>query len=233
MIALEFKDVTKEYKIGKGSIKALDKVSFKIEAEQVTVILGPSGSGKSTTLNLIGGMDRASAGQITALGKNITKLSDKELTKYRREDIGFVFQFYNLIPSLNALENVDIVKKVGKNSFDPNEMIKAVGLENREKHFPAELSGGELQRLSIARALCKNPDILLCDEPTGALDSETGKNILELLEIMAKKYKKTVIIVTHNASIALCADTIIRIKDGKIEKIEDNINPLSVSEVEW
>lgn len=233
MNALQFKNVTKEYKVGGGIVKALDNVSFNIENEKLTVILGPSGSGKSTTLNLIGGMDRATSGEIVALGKNVTNFNDKELTKYRRENIGFVFQFYNLIPSLNATENVDIVKKVGKNPFDAKELIRAVGLERREKHFPAELSGGELQRLSIARALCKNPDILLCDEPTGALDSETGKNILELLEKMVKEYKKTVIIVTHNASIALCADTVIRIKDGKIEKIENNDTPLSVDEIEW
>lgn len=233
MVALKFKNVTKEYNVGKSSVKALDNIEFEVEAEKMTVILGPSGSGKSTTLNLIGGMDRVSEGVIEVFGNDITKYTDKELTKYRREDIGFVFQFYNLIPSLNALENIDIVNKFGKKSFDARDMIKEVGLEKREKHFPAELSGGELQRLSIARALCKNPKILLCDEPTGALDSETGKNILLLLEKMAREYKKTVIIVTHNASIALCADTVIRIKDGKVEKIEKNAKTKSVSEVEW
>lgn len=233
MKALTFRQVTKEYLVGKNRVKALDHVDFDIEAEKMTVILGPSGSGKSTTLNLIGGMDRATEGKIEALGSDITKLKDKELTKYRREKIGFIFQFYNIIPSLNAYENVDIVKGLSENSFDARNMIKAVGLENRMQHFPAELSGGELQRLSIARALCKNPDILLCDEPTGALDSETGKNILEILQTMAKESKKTVIIVTHNASIALCADVVIRIKDGKIERIENNGSPLPVREVQW
>lgn len=231
--ALEFKNVTKAYQVGKSKVYALHHVDFKIQAGKMTVILGPSGSGKSTTLNLIGGMDRATSGSIEVLGNDVTKLSEKDLTKYRRQTIGFVFQFYNLIPSLNAMENVDIVRKLGQTPFDAKEMIKAVGLEKRMKHFPAGLSGGELQRLSIARALCKNPDILLCDEPTGALDTETGKNILEVLEAMTKQYKKTVIIVTHNTSMALCADTVIRIKDGRIEKTETNQNPLSVSEVNW
>lgn len=231
--ALEFKNVTKAYQVGKSKVYALHNVDFKIRAGKMTVILGPSGSGKSTTLNLIGGMDRATSGSIEVLGNDVTKLSEKDLTKYRRQTIGFVFQFYNLIPSLNAMENVDIVRRLGQTPFDAKEMIKAVGLEKRMKHFPAGLSGGELQRLSIARALCKNPDILLCDEPTGALDTETGKNILEVLEAMTKQYKKTVIIVTHNTSMALCADTVIRIKDGRIEKTETNQNPLSVSEVNW
>ena len=157
----------------------------------------------------------------------------KELTKYRRERIGFVFQFYNLIPSLNVEENVAIVKGIGKNTFNSKEIINAVGLGHRKKHFPSELSGGELQRLSIARALCKNPDILLCDEPTGALDSVTGKTVLELLQNMSKEYKKTVVIVTHNTSIALCADHVVHIKDGRIKELEDNNNPKAVNEVEW
>lgn len=233
MKALSFNGVTKEYKVGQGVVKALDNVSFDIESEKVTVILGPSGSGKSTMLNLIGGMDKLTKGELKVLGEDVSKYSEKALTKYRRNRIGFVFQFYNLIPSLNALENVAIVQKMNHNSFNAKEMIKNVGLEKRLKHFPSELSGGELQRLSIARALCKNPDILLCDEPTGALDSETGRLVLELLTDMAKKYKKTVIIVTHNASIALCADTVIHIKDGHIEAVEQNEKPLSVDEVDW
>lgn len=232
-IALEFKNVSKIYQVGKHKVRALDHANFKIEAEKLIVILGPSGSGKSTTLNLIGGMDKVTSGNIEVFGEDITKFTEKDLTKYRRKIIGFVFQFYNLIPSLNALENVDIVERLGENPLEAKEIIKAVGLGDRMKHFPAELSGGELQRLSIARALCKNPEILLCDEPTGALDSETGENILEVLQTMAKKYKKTVIIVTHNASIAQCADITIKIKDGSIEKIENNSHPLPVREVQW
>lgn len=233
MNALSFRNVTKEYDVGKSSVKALDDVSFEIEKEKMTVILGPSGSGKSTMLNLIGGMDTATEGNITVLGQDITNMKPRELTKYRRERIGFVFQFYNLIPSLNAEENVEIVKGLGKGGFSAKEMIEAVGLGHRKKHFPSELSGGELQRLSIARALCKNPDILLCDEPTGALDSMTGKTVLELLQNMSREYKKTVIIVTHNSSIALCADNVVHIKDGKIKGIEHNECPKAVSEVEW
>lgn len=233
MNVLKFEDVTKEYKVGKNCIKAADNLNFMIEEGKLTVILGPSGSGKSTTLNLIGGMDRVSSGKIFAFDKDITKYSDKELTNYRREKIGFVFQFYNLIPNLNAYENVDISRKLGKNPLDAKEMIEAVGLEGRMYHFPSEMSGGELQRLSIARALCKGPDIILCDEPTGALDSATGRTVLELLERMVHLNNKTVIIVTHNASIALCADTVIRIKDGKIESITENSKPVPVSEVQW
>jgi len=233
MNAIEFINVTKEYEIGNNSIKAVDNISFSIEAGEITVILGPSGSGKSTTLNLIGGMDRVSNGTVKVLGSTISDFSDRKLTEYRRKNIGFVFQFYNLIPNLNAYENVDLSRKLGKNPLDAKEMIKAVGLENRMKHFPAEMSGGELQRLSIARALCKNSDILLCDEPTGALDSNTGQMVLEVLQEMAKEYNKTVIIVTHNANIAKCASNVIRIKDGTIQENFINENPLSVSEVIW
>ncbi|NEX01822.1 putative ABC transport system ATP-binding protein [Pseudobutyrivibrio sp. NOR37] len=233
MKALSFNNVSKEYSVGHGVVRALDGISFDIESEKVTVILGPSGSGKSTMLNLIGGMDKLTSGQLMVFGENISQYSERELTKYRRNRIGFVFQFYNLIPSLNAYENVAIVQKMNGNSFCAKEMIRNVGLENRLKHFPSELSGGELQRLSIARALCKNPDILLCDEPTGALDSETGRMVLELLTDMAKKYKKTVVIVTHNASIALCADTVVHLKDGHIEEVVKNEKPLSVDEVDW
>jgi len=233
MAALSFSHVVKEYKVGKGKVRALDDATFDIDAGKVTVILGPSGSGKSTTLNLIGGMDRLSSGTITVNGKDISNISEKALTDYRRRKIGFVFQFYNLIPSLNAIENISIVEKMTDDALNPAQMLKDVGLENRAKHFPSELSGGELQRLSIARALCKNPDILLCDEPTGALDSATGRTVLELLVDMARNYNKTVVIVTHNASIALCADKVIHLKDGKIERIEMNDNPLRVGEVNW
>ena len=233
MNVIEFINVTKEYEIGNNSIKAVDNISFSIEAGKITVILGPSGSGKSTTLNLIGGMDRVSNGTIKVLGNIISDFSDRKLTEYRRKNIGFVFQFYDLIPNLNAFENVDLSSRLGKSPMDAKEMIKAVGLENRMKHFPSEMSGGELQRLSIARALCKNPDILLCDEPTGALDSNTGQMVLEVLQKMAKEYNKTVIIVTHNANIAKCANNVIKIKDGTIQENCINENPLSVSEVIW
>lgn len=233
MVAIKFNNVTKEYKTSGQSVKALDNVSFEIEDNKMVVVLGPSGSGKSTMLNLIGGMDNVTDGNIVFYDKDITTLRGKKLTKYRREDVGFVFQFYNLIPNLTVYENVDIVRKFGTNSFDVNEMLAAVGLEKRAKHFPAELSGGELQRLSIARALCKNPKILLCDEPTGALDSVTGRNILLLLQKMSCEYNKTVIIVTHNANIAKCADEVIHIKDGKINAIEINEHKMRVEEIDW
>lgn len=233
MKVIEFENVTKEYEVGKNIIKAVDDISFSIEGGKITVILGPSGSGKSTMLNLIGGMDRVSKGAVKILANNISTYSDRKLTEYRRKTIGFVFQFYNLIPNLNAFENVDLSNKLGKNPLDTKEMIKAVGLENRMKHFPAEMSGGELQRLSIARALCKNPDILLCDEPTGALDSSTGQMVLGVLQKMAREYHKTVVIVTHNAKIAQCADNVITLKDGTIQEKYINQKPLEISEVIW
>lgn len=231
--AIEFKNVTKEYIVGQNIIKSLDNINFSIDVGKITVILGPSGSGKSTTLNLIGGMDRLTKGEITVFGQNISEYTDNQLTNYRRDNVGFVFQFYNLIPSLTAYENVDISTSLVKNPLDPKDMIKAVGLESRMNHFPAEMSGGELQRISIARALCKNANILLCDEPTGALDSSTGKVVLEVLQKMAREYKKTVIIVTHNAKIADCADFVLKIKDGKVVEEIENETPLEVSSVEW
>jgi putative ABC transport system ATP-binding protein len=230
---ISFESVTREYIVGNDTVKALSNSSFSVERGQFAVVLGPSGSGKSTTLNLIGGMDRASSGHIYIDGKDITSLSDSQLTDYRRVDIGFVFQFYNLIPNLNAYENVDIAARLGKNPLNANEVLKAVGLEKRMKHFPAEMSGGELQRTSIARALCKNPKLLLCDEPTGALDSATGKTILTLLNNMSIKYHKTVIVVTHNAAIAPVGNRVIHLKDGHVIKVEDNPHPLSMEEVAW
>ncbi|WP_160672656.1 ABC transporter ATP-binding protein [Clostridium sp. C8-1-8] len=233
MSYISFRNVTKEYIVGKNLVKAINDISFEIEKGEFTVILGASGSGKSTTLNLLGGMDKATSGNIVIDNRNITQFSESELTMYRREDMGFVFQFYNLIPSLNAYENVDVATRLGKNPMDTLEAIKAVGLEKRIKHFPSEMSGGELQRISIARAICKNPKVLLCDEPTGALDSETGKLILILLHKMAKQYGKTVIIVTHNAAIAPAADKVIHLRDGKIIKVDNNKTPVSLEEVSW
>lgn len=230
---IRFENVLKEYKVGKSTVKAVDHISFDIEAGKVTVILGPSGSGKSTTLNLLGGMDRATSGSIIIDGSDITRYSERELTYYRREDVGFVFQFYNLIPTLNAYENVDVSRRLGREPMDVDEALKAVGLEQRKKHFPSNMSGGELQRVSIARAICKNPKVLLCDEPTGALDSETGRMILELLQNMSWEQHKTVIIVTHNAAIAEMADKIIRMKDGMIVEEQVNQNPLPVEKVVW
>jgi len=233
MSFISFENVTREYSVGKDVIKALDSVDFSIEKGQFTVILGPSGSGKSTTLNLLGGMDKANSGRIVVGDRDITSLNDKKLTVYRRHDVGFVFQFYNLIPNLTAFENVDLACQLGKSPLSALETIKAVGLENRMSNFPAEMSGGELQRISIARALCKNPKLLLCDEPTGALDSETGKKVLVLLQKMSKDYDNAVVVVTHNSAIVPTADRVIYLKDGKVNKITDNPNPISMEEVVW
>ncbi len=230
---LNFQNVKRTYQTGNDEVRALCGVSFDIKEKQFAVILGPSGSGKSTLLNLLGGMDRSDGGQIVIDGMDITGFSDAKLTDYRRTDVGFVFQFYNLIPTLNAYENVNMAARIGRNPFEAAEMMKAVGLEKRMKHFPTEMSGGELQRVAIARALVKNPKILLCDEPTGALDSETGKMILSLLKRMSREYGKTVVIVTHNAAIAPAADKVIRLKDGKIEGIQVNDNPISMEQVVW
>lgn len=228
-----FNNVTREYRAGKEKIKALANANFSVEKDSFTIILGPSGSGKSTTLNLLGGMDRATSGQIFVGDKEITALSDKQLTDYRRTDVGFVFQFYNLIPNLNAYENVDVSARLGKKPLDPKKMLSAVGLEKRMKNFPSEMSGGEMQRTSIARALCKNPDLILCDEPTGALDSATGRTILQLLQNIAHNEGKTVVVVTHNSAIAPAADRVIRLKDGHVVQVTDNKNPVSMEEVTW
>jgi putative ABC transport system ATP-binding protein len=233
MSYIEFKNVSKCYNSGSSEIKALDNISFEIEKGKFTVILGPSGSGKSTTLNLLGGMDIATSGTINVASKEITKLSLKQLTNYRRNDIGFVFQFYNLIPNLTAYENVDIVARQNKDSIPAKEALESVGLSHRLNNFPSQLSGGELQRVSIARALCKKPILLLCDEPTGALDSETGRMVLIMLQDMAKKYDNAVVVVTHNAAIAPAADRLIQLRDGKILNITDNENPVRIEEVQW
>ncbi len=217
----------------KSELKALDNVSFTLDEGKFVVILGPSGAGKSTLLNLLGGLDSPSTGTITVNGRDISKLTDNELADYRAETVGFVFQFYNLIPTLTVYENVELVSEISKDHLDAKKMIEEVGLSEHLHNFPSELSGGEQQRVSIARALAKNPQILLCDEPTGALDSETGVMVLKLLLSMAKSYGKTIVIVTHNQSIAKMADMIIRVKNGKIRSVEEQETPMSADEVEW
>ena len=233
MSIVQFENVSRIYTSGDHELRALDRVSFTLDEGKIIVILGPSGAGKSTLLNLLGGLDSPSEGKITVNGKDISKLSDNELADYRASTVGFVFQFYNLIPTLTVYENVKLVSEISKNALSAKEMIDKVGLLDHLNNFPSELSGGEQQRISIARALCKNPKILLCDEPTGALDSETGVMVLKLLLDMAKNYGKTIVIVTHNQNIAKMADVIIRVKNGKIRSIEEQDNPLSADEVDW
>jgi len=230
---IEFKEVTKEYKIGEKKFLAVDKINFTIAEGEFVVILGPSGAGKSTILNLLGGMDFATSGEIIINEKNITKYKDEKLTEYRADNVGFVFQFYNLIPTLTAFENVALTKDVVKNALDAAEVLASVGLSDQLNKFPSQLSGGEQQRVSIARAICKNPMMLLCDEPTGALDTETGVVILSMLQQMSNEKNKTVIIVTHNSVLAQAADKVIRIKNGKVKDITINESPLAVSEVNW
>lgn len=230
---VEFQDVVKKYGAGEGVQLAADHISFSIEEGEFVVILGPSGAGKSTVLNILGGMDKPTEGTVTVAGKEISFMNDKELGSYRADVIGFIFQFYNLLPSLTAYENVALVKSIVKDAKNPDELLQLVGLEHCRDKFPAQMSGGEQQRVSIARALAKNPQILLGDEPTGALDSETGVIVLELLQKLCREQGKTVILVTHNADIAKCADKVIRMKNGKIREIKANENPLSVKEVEW
>ena len=227
------KDVSKVYGENSNKVIANDAISFNINEGDFVVILGPSGAGKSTLLNIVGGMDNASKGSINVFGKEIVGLSEDELTKYRREDIGFVFQFYNLIPNLTVLENVELAEQIVKQPKDAIEILKLVGLENRLNNFPSQISGGEQQRVAIARAIAKNPKLLLCDEPTGALDYKTGKNILNILKNYSVDEKKTVIIITHNSSIAEAADKVIEIYDAKVKKVTQNTNPKSIDEIEW
>lgn len=233
MAYIEFNQITKEYKSGETRIKALDEASFQVEKGELAVILGSSGAGKTTALNILGGMDVPTAGQILVDGNDITKYSKKQLVGYRRTDIGFVFQFYNLVPNLTALENVELAAQVCKDSLDAGETLEKVGLGERKNNFPAQLSGGEQQRVSIARALAKNPKLLLCDEPTGALDYNTGKQILQLLQDTCRKEGITVILITHNSALAPMADRLIRFKSGKVIQMSQNPNPTPISEIEW
>ena len=227
------KDVSKIYGEDSNKVIANDTISFDINEGEFVVILGPSGAGISTLLNIIGGMDNASEGSINVFGKEIVGLNEDELTKYRREDIGFVFQFYNLIPNLTVLENVELAEQIVKQPKDAIEILKLVGLENRLNNFPSQISGGEQQRVAIARAIAKNPKLLLCDEPTGALDYKTGKNILNILKKYSVDEKKTVIIITHNSSIAEAADKVIEIYDARVKRVTQNTNPKSIDEIEW
>ena len=233
MAFIEVKNLSKIYQMGEVKIKAIENVSFSIDEGELVVILGPSGAGKTTILNILGGMDSPTSGKIIIDGTDISKYNRKELTKYRRYDIGFVFQFYNLVGNLTALENVELANQICKNPRDSKETLISVGLGDRTDHFPAQLSGGEQQRVSIARALAKNPKILLCDEPTGALDSKTGKMIIELLQDTCHQTKTTTIIITHNAIIAEIADKIIRVKNGTIESTLVNKNPKPVKVIDW
>ena len=227
------KDVSKVYGEDSNKVIANDAISLDINEGEFVVILGPSGAGKSTLLNIIGGMDNASEGSINVFGKEIVGLNEDELTKYRREDIGFVFQFYNLIPNLTVLENVELAEQIVKQPKDAIEILKLVGLENRLNNFPSQISGGEQQRVAIARAIAKNPKLLLCDEPTGALDYKTGKNILNILKKYSVDEQKTVIIITHNSSIAEAADKVIEIYDARVKRVTQNTNPKSIDEIEW
>ena len=233
MSYIEFNHITKEYKTGEVSIKALDDASFYVEKGELAVILGSSGAGKTTALNILGGMDTPTSGEIIVDGNVITSYNKKKITEYRREDIGFVFQFYNLVPNLTAEENVELAAQVCKDSLDAGETLDKVGLSDRKGNFPAQLSGGEQQRVAIARALAKNPKILLCDEPTGALDYNTGKAVLKLLQDTCRKEGKTVIVITHNQALTAMADRIITVKSGTITKMVKNENIVDIANIEW
>mgnify|MGYP005768894819 CR=1 FL=1 len=233
MSYIKFEKVVKEYKMGEVSIKALNDTNFEIEKGELVVIVGPSGAGKTTALNILGGMDTVTSGHVYIDNKEITNLNSKQLTKYRRNDIGFVFQFYNLVQNLTAKENVELATQLCTDALNVDEILDKVGLTERKDNFPSQLSGGEQQRVAIARAIAKNPKLLLCDEPTGALDYKTGKSILKLLQDMSKKEKMTVIIITHNSAIAPMADKIIYFKNGTVQKAETNKNPISIDDIEW
>ena len=233
MAYVSLQDVKKTYGVGEATIHAADGVSFEIEKGEFAVIVGPSGAGKTTVLNILGGMDRASSGHVWVDGRDVAQFSSRQLTQYRREDIGFVFQFYNLVQNLTALENVELALQICKDPLDAATVLREVGLAERAGNFPARLSGGEQQRVSIARALAKNPKLLLCDEPTGALDYQTGKAILKLLQDTCREKGMTVVVITHNSAIAPMADRGIEIKNGKCQRVRRNENPVSVETIEW
>lgn len=230
---VKLENVSKIYGSGEVKIVAVDEISFEITKGEFVIIVGPSGAGKTTVMNILGGMDKASSGKILVDGKNIAGYSSRQLTSYRREDIGFVFQFYNLVPNLTALENVELALQICKDPLDARTVLEEVGLKGRFGNFPAQLSGGEQQRVSIARALAKNPKLLLCDEPTGALDYQTGKSILKLLQDMCRNRGMTVIVITHNSALTPMADRVIRIKNGKVSSMVQNDHPTPVEEIEW
>ena len=233
MAYIEFKNVDKIYQMGEVEIKALNKASFEIEKGELVVILGPSGAGKTTCLNILGGMDSATRGKVLVDKKDITNYSDKELIMYRRNDIGFVFQFYNLVQNLTLRENVELATQICKKPLDIDETINLVGLKDRTYNFPSQLSGGEQQRVAIARALAKNPKLLLCDEPTGALDYQTGKQVLKVLQDTCKTQNKTVIVITHNLALTPMGDKVIKVRSGKIESITYNERPMDVNDIEY
>ena len=230
---ISLRAVKKNYHVGSVDIDALKDATFDINEGEICVIVGASGAGKTTLLNILGGMDSLTSGEVWLDGKNIATYGDKALTTYRRDDIGFVFQFYNLIPNLTALENVELATQIGKNPANPATVLAEVGLEGRMDNFPAQLSGGEQQRVAIARALAKNPKLLLCDEPTGALDYNTGKLILKLLQETSRKNKMTVVIVTHNLALCPMADRVVHVRSGQVESVELNANPMSIDDIEW
>ena len=233
MSFIEFRNVVKTYQMGEIQINAVDKISFPIEKGEFVIIVGPSGAGKTTVLNILGGMDKPTSGVIKVDEVDISKFDEKALTQYRRDDVGFVFQFYNLVQNLTAYENVELATQLCKNPVDAETILGEVGLANRKDNFPSQLSGGEQQRVSIARALAKNPKLLLCDEPTGALDYITGKSILKLLQDTCKEKNMTVIVITHNSALTPMADKIVKIKNGQVDKILINENPAPVEQIEW
>ncbi len=233
MAFIEFNNVAKVYEMGEVKIQALRDATFSVEKGELVVIVGPSGAGKTTLLNILGGMDTLTSGTVMLDGREVSAMNKKQLTEYRRQDVGFVFQFYNLVGNLTALENVELANQISKNPLDAQQVLKDVGLEDRMKNFPSQLSGGEQQRVAIARALAKNPKLLLCDEPTGALDYQTGKAILKLLQDTGRATGMTVVIITHNSALTAMADRVIRVKNGTVASVTMNENPQNISEIEW